>query len=117
MPPVASSWSPRTDAVAWGRAAGAALAAERDPLGEAVAGLAERFALAEGVVRGPDRAALHHHVESGAERSLPVVSTQCGFASMFLAFCSSGPVQKYRDPSSHIAGSGVTCGRPSRRTV
>jgi hypothetical protein len=26
-------------------------------------------------------------------------------------------VQKYSAPSSQIAGSGVTCGRPSRRTV
>ena len=36
---------------------------------------------------------------------------------MFLAFCSSGPVQKCRAPSSHIAGSGVAWGRPSLRTV
>jgi hypothetical protein len=35
----------------------------------------------------------------------------------FLAFCSAGPVQKWSLPSSQTAGSGATCGRPSRRTV
>ena len=36
---------------------------------------------------------------------------------MFLAFCSSGPVQKYKASSSQRANRGVMCGRPSGRTV
>jgi hypothetical protein len=35
----------------------------------------------------------------------------------FLALTSPGPVEKYRDPRSHTATSGVTWGRPSGRTV
>ena len=50
-------------------------------------------------------------------RSPPVVSTTCGLPSRFRAFCSSAPVQKCSSPSSHIAGRGATCGRPSWRTV
>src|ERR1700758_3247799 len=42
---------------------------------------------------------------------------QRGWDSRFLAFCSREPAQKYSAPSSQIAGNGVTCGRPSRRTV
>jgi len=42
---------------------------------------------------------------------------QWGLDSRFLAFCSAAPAQKWSVPSSQIAGSGVTCGRPSRRTV
>ena len=47
----------------------------------------------------------------------PVVSTQRGSASRFLAFCSASPVQKCSAPSAQMAGSGVTWGRPSRRVV
>lgn len=36
---------------------------------------------------------------------------------MFRSFCSPSPVQKYSAPSSQTATSGVTCGRPSARTV
>src|SRR5690606_38886541 len=52
-----------------------------------------------------------------SHRLHPVVRTTCGLAARFRAFCSSGPVQKWTAPSSHTATSGVTCGRPSARTV
>jgi hypothetical protein len=42
---------------------------------------------------------------------------QPGSACRFFAFCSCDPAQKCSAPSSQIAGSGVTCGRPSPRTV
>ena len=48
---------------------------------------------------------------------VPVVRTQRASDSRFFVFCSSDPVQKWSAPSSQIVGSGVTCGRPSRRTV
>src|SRR6516165_7064368 len=47
----------------------------------------------------------------------PAARTQPGLACRFFAFCSCDPAQKCSVPSSQIAGSGVTCGRPSRRTV
>ena len=40
-----------------------------------------------------------------------------GLAPRLSAFCSPGPVLKCSARSSQIATSGVTCGRPSRRTV
>ena len=49
---------------------------------------------------------------------MPVVSTT--FAVPLAGSCalrSSGPVQKCSAPSDHTASSGVTCGRPSGRTV
>src|SRR5690606_11878667 len=52
-----------------------------------------------------------------SHRLHPVVRTTCGLAARFRAFCSCGPVQKWTAPSSHTATSGVTCGRPSARTV
>src|SRR3984957_923318 len=42
---------------------------------------------------------------------------QRGLRARFLALRSSGPVQKYRPPSCQTPSSGVTCGRPSGRTV
>ena len=48
---------------------------------------------------------------------MPVVRTPFALAPRFFAFCSPAPVQKCRRPSNHIAGSGVTWGRPSPRTV
>src|SRR5262245_21876892 len=41
----------------------------------------------------------------------------CGFAPRLMFFCSPAPVQKCRASSSQTATSGVTCGRPSARTV
>ncbi len=65
------------------------------------------------------RAAVPSTTTSSPERSwvVPVVRTQRGSDSRFLAFCSWEPAQKCSIPSAQIAGSGVTCGRPSRRTV
>lgn len=48
---------------------------------------------------------------------LPVVSAQCPSPARFLAFCSSAPVEKYSTPSCQAASTGVTCSRPSGRTV
>ena len=48
---------------------------------------------------------------------VPVVSTTFGFARRFAVFCSWSPAQKCNAPSSQTVGSGVTCGRPSPRTV
>lgn len=48
---------------------------------------------------------------------MPVVRTTCGFAARLRALRSSGPVQKCSAPSDQTAGSGVTWGRPSGRTV
>src|SRR6476661_8735702 len=42
---------------------------------------------------------------------------QCGLAARFLAFCSLSPVVNHIAPIAQIASNGVTCGRPSRRTV
>src|ERR1019366_9038696 len=42
---------------------------------------------------------------------------QCRFCRRFFALRSSGPVQKYIASSCHTANRGVTCGRPSGRTV
>jgi hypothetical protein len=51
-------------------------------------------------------------------RSLrPVVSTHDGFSARFLALRSSGPVANQIAPACQTAISGVTCGRPSGRTV
>src|SRR5664280_2220130 len=47
----------------------------------------------------------------------PVVRTQWRFSLRFLALRSSGPVQKYIAPSTQTPSSGVTCGRPSGRTL
>jgi hypothetical protein len=44
-------------------------------------------------------------------------SATWGFVRRLTAFCSAGPVQKWRASSCHTATSGVTCGRPSARTV
>ena len=40
-----------------------------------------------------------------------------GLLARLRAFCSSGPVEKCSASSSQTATSGVTCGRPSVRTV
>jgi hypothetical protein len=40
-----------------------------------------------------------------------------GIAGEVSGFFSSGPVQKWTVSSTHTATSGVTCGRPSVRTV
>lgn len=48
---------------------------------------------------------------------VPVVSTTLGFSARLRALRSSGPVQKCSAPSDHTVGRGVTCGRPSGRTV
>ena len=47
----------------------------------------------------------------------PVVRTTCWFDRRFTAFCSASPVQKYTRSPCQTATSGVTCGRPSARTV
>src|SRR5262249_55890505 len=47
----------------------------------------------------------------------PVVRITCRLALRFTAFCSPGPVAKWIASSSHTATRGVTCGRPSARTV
>lgn len=46
-----------------------------------------------------------------------MVSAQWGLPARFFAFCSPGPVLKYSAPSCQAAISGVTCSRPSGRTV
>ena len=65
------------------------------------------------------RAAVPSTTTSSPDLSLlvPVVRMQRGSDCRFLVFCSREPVQKYSVPLSQIAGSGVTCGRPSLRTV
>src|SRR5215211_4630057 len=47
----------------------------------------------------------------------PVVTTQCVFCARFFALRSVRPVVKYRTSSNQTAAIGVTCGRPSGRTV
>jgi hypothetical protein len=47
----------------------------------------------------------------------PVVTAQFRLAARFLDFCSPGPLLKYNAPSIQTATTGVTCGRPSARTV
>lgn len=47
----------------------------------------------------------------------PVVRMTFGFARRFADFCSSDPVVKCNCPWAYAATSGVTCGRPSARTV
>ena len=47
----------------------------------------------------------------------PVVSVTYGLPVRLMAFCSAAPVQKWMASSSQTAGSGVTWGRPSPRTV
>ena len=47
----------------------------------------------------------------------PVVRMHCGFCPRFFALRSSVPMQKYIASSCHTANRGVTCGRPSGRTV
>ena len=48
---------------------------------------------------------------------VPVVSATFALASRLRAFCSSSPVVKCIAPSNQTPISGVTCGRPSVRTV
>ena len=52
-----------------------------------------------------------------AQALLPVVIATCRLRSRLRAFCSRSPVQKCTAPSCHTPISGVTCGRPSARTV
>jgi AcrR family transcriptional regulator len=52
-----------------------------------------------------------------SHRLHPVVSTTCGLASKLACFCSSAPVENHTAPSDQAATTGVTCGRPSARTV
>ncbi len=47
----------------------------------------------------------------------PVVTVQLAFWTMFLAFCSVGPVQKTNVSSTNRPIRGVTCGRRSSRMV
>src|SRR5262249_1090827 len=47
----------------------------------------------------------------------PVVSTTCGLPRKLANFCSSAPVLNQMAPSTQTATTGVTCGRPSARTV
>src|SRR3954451_12535353 len=48
---------------------------------------------------------------------VPVLSVQCWLELRFLAFCSLSPVVNHIASKAQIASNGVTCGRPSRRTV
>src|SRR6188472_3835327 len=47
----------------------------------------------------------------------PVVTATAVECARFCAFCSSGPVQNTKPSSTHAPINGVTCGRPSVRTV
>jgi hypothetical protein len=52
-----------------------------------------------------------------SHRLQPVVSTTCGLDRRLAHFCSSAPVENQTAPSAQAATTGVTCGRPSARTV
>jgi hypothetical protein len=52
-----------------------------------------------------------------SNRLVPVVTVHFGFAARLCALRSVGPVPKTTASSIHTAATGVTCGRPSGRTV
>ena len=47
----------------------------------------------------------------------PAIITTCVLARTLANFCSLAPVENQRASSAQTATTGVTCGRPSARTV
>ncbi len=70
-----------------------------------------------GFVGDPPGLSFDRHVKSLVPLVAAGGQTTLGLLARFRAFCSVGPVLKWRVSLSHTATSGVTWGRPSVRTV